>query len=84
MTDWLWHVSGGNNEVKENGPILHILAPIIQVVCGVTDNRFELHCVDMFHPVHRTVESVFPVCTSGCLLPLKQYWHNLGILGDFG
>jgi len=37
--------------------------PIIQVVCEVTDNRFELHCVDMFHQVHRTVECVFPVYT---------------------
>lgn len=35
-----------------------------------TDNRFELHCVDMFHQVHRTVESVFPLYTSVCLLPL--------------
>jgi len=65
-----YDVSGGNNEVKENGPILHIQAPIIQVVCEVTDNRFELHCVDMFHQVHRTVESVFPVWTSVCLLLL--------------
>jgi len=26
-----YDISGGNNEVKENGPILHILTPFIQV-----------------------------------------------------
>ena len=40
------------------------------VLFEVTDNRFEIHWVDMFHQVHRTVESVFHLYTSVCFLPL--------------